>query len=103
MVGRGEVWWHEAPGEKARPVLVLTRQAAVDAMARVLAVPATTTVRGIPSEVAVDESDGMPRACVLALDNTAPVRKAHLSRLVTRLGPERLAEVCLALRDATDC
>jgi mRNA-degrading endonuclease toxin of MazEF toxin-antitoxin module len=24
-VRRGEVWWHEPPGEKRRPVLILTR------------------------------------------------------------------------------
>ena len=41
--------------------------------------------------------------CALALDNVAPVRKSHLTRHVTSLGPVRMAEVCQALRDATDC
>lgn len=27
---RGEVWWHEAPGSKRRPALVLTRSEAVE-------------------------------------------------------------------------
>lgn len=31
---------------------------------RVLAVPATTTIRGIPTEVALDRADGMPNECV---------------------------------------
>jgi mRNA interferase MazF len=84
-------------------VLVLTRQAGVDAMAKVLAVPATSTVRGIPTEVALGPEDAMPKECVLALDNVAPVRKAHLTRRITTLGPVRMAEVCQALHDATDC
>jgi mRNA interferase MazF len=103
LVERGEVWWHEPPDEKARPVLVLTRQAGVDVMSRVLAVPATTTVRGIPTEVALEADDGMPKTCVLNLDNLAPVRKAHLTRFITKLGPTRMAEVCAAMGRATDC
>lgn len=95
--------WHEAPDETPRPVLVLTRQVGVEVMARVLAVPATTTVRGIPTEVVLGSDDGMPKECVLALSRVNPVRKAHLTRHITTLGPARLAEVCQALGDATDC
>jgi mRNA-degrading endonuclease toxin of MazEF toxin-antitoxin module len=29
-VRRGEVWWHEPPDSKRRPVLILTRDEAVD-------------------------------------------------------------------------
>lgn len=100
---RGDIFWHEPPDETPRPVLILTRQVGVAVMSKVLAVPATTTVRGIPTEVVLGSDDGMPKECVLALDNVAPVRKAHLTRRITTLGPVRLVEVCRALRDATDC
>lgn len=72
-------------------------------MAKVLAAPATTSVRGIPTEVRLGPDDGMPKECVLSLDNLAPVRKAHLSRRITSLGSSRMVEVCRALADATDC
>ena len=72
-------------------------------MSRVLGVPATTTARGIPTEVALDGEDGMPKPCVLSLDNIGPVRKVHLTRRITTLGPARMAEVCQALTRATDC
>jgi len=36
---------------------------------RVICVPATTRLRGLNSEIALDEHDGMPRSCVLSTDN----------------------------------
>ncbi|HUG83808.1 MAG TPA: type II toxin-antitoxin system PemK/MazF family toxin [Euzebya sp.] len=102
-VMRGEVWWHESPDDKPRPVLVLSRAAAVPVMTKVLAAPLTTTVRRIPSEVALGVEDGVPKTCVVSLDNLAPVRKAHLTHRVTALGPDRLAEVCRAIAIAVDC
>ena len=85
MVARGEVWWYEDPRAGRRPFLVLTRDEAIPVMNQLIAVPATRTVRGIPTEIPLDESDGMPAACVLILDNVAVIRKALCTRLVTRL------------------
>ena len=45
---RGEVWWVEHPSAGRRPHLVLTRDAAIERLTRVLGVPATRTIRGIP-------------------------------------------------------
>lgn len=70
---------------------------------RVLAVPATRSVRDIPTHVQLDESDGMREPCALTVDNTFAPRKGLLSRRITRLGPEKMAEVCAALAAATSC
>lgn len=51
----------------------------------------------------MDESEGMPAPCVLTLDNVTVVRKAALTMRITRLGPERMAEVCIALNVAVAC
>lgn len=72
-------------------------------MNQVLGVPATSVVRGIPTEVGLDETDGMPRACVLALDNVSVIRKALCTERITRLGPDRMLAVCEALQQATAC
>jgi mRNA-degrading endonuclease toxin of MazEF toxin-antitoxin module len=32
-VTRGEIWWYEPPDAKRRPVLILTRAAAIDRLA----------------------------------------------------------------------
>ena len=100
---RGELWWVEHPNHRSRPHLVLHRNAIVNVLPRVLAVPATRTRRGIPTEVELDESDGVPAACVLSLDNLTLLDRGQFTRRITRLGPERMAAVCAALRVATGC
>ncbi len=103
MVVRGEIWWHEAPEESRRPYLVLTRDEGIEVLHSVLAVPATRTARGIPTEVALGAEDGMPVDCVVTLDNVTVVRKAHLTTYITTLSPVRMAEVCAALAFAVAC
>jgi len=103
VVNRGEVWWYDHPRAGRRPFLILTRDDALPVLHQVLAVPATRTVRGIPTEVALDGDDGMPSPCCLTLDNVAPIRVALCTELITRLSPRRMAEVCAALATATAC
>lgn len=100
---RGDVWWVEHPGVGRRPHLVLTREAAVPVLTSVLAVPATRTIRGIPTEVEVGPADGMPEHCVLSLDNVRAIAKAAFVERICTLGPEPMARVCRALALATGC
>lgn len=103
MVARGEMWWAELPGAGARPALVLTRERAIPVLHRVLVVPATRTVRGIPTEVRLTIDDGMPEECALSFDNVSAVPKDALRARICALGPERMAAVCQAWRDVADC
>ena len=100
MVARGDVVLagHESPDEQRRPYLVLTRDEGIPLLNQLLAVPATCTIRGIPTEVHLDVADGMPAERALTLDNLLVVRKSMLTGYVTTLGPAKLAEVCAALR-----
>ena len=100
---RGELWWVEHPTAGRRPHLVLTRDAAIEGLARVLGVPATRTVRGIPSEVELGPDDGLPDRCVLSFDNVRVVRKAYFVDRICTLSPERMEHVCRALAIATGC
>jgi mRNA interferase MazF len=102
-VRRGEVWWHEPPDAKRRPVLILSRDEAIERLHDVLAVPATSTVRGIETEVQLGESDGMLAVCALSLDNTFLIEKALLTGRITELSAARMSEVCRALDVATGC
>lgn len=68
-----------------------------------IAVPITRRIRSIPTEVFLDRSDGLPFECVVSVDNIQVVRKAHLVRRVSSLSPERLVQVCDALRFAVNC
>ena len=100
---RGEVWWAERPEMKRRPVLVLTRAVVAQRLGQLTVAEITTRPRDLPTEVPVDQDDGLPRPCVVTLDNLQTVRRAHLVDYITTLGRERMAEVCQALRIAVDC
>ncbi len=100
---RGEVWWHEPPGEKVRPVVILTRNEAIGRLNKLVVAPSTGKIWGIPSEVEVGREDGMPEDGVLSLDNTALARKFELTERITELGAEKMDAVCKALVAATSC
>ena len=85
MVRRGDVFWLEHPEWGRRPVLVLTRDAAVPVLKRVTVAAITRRVRGIPTEVALDEDDGMPTRCAVTLDNLGDAWKGTLVDRVTTL------------------
>ena len=82
---------------------MLTRDEAIPVLNQVLAVPATRTVRGIPTEVALDQTDGMPSPCVLSLDNVTVIRPSLCTTLITRLDAATMTRVCEALARATGC
>jgi mRNA interferase MazF len=103
VVNRGEVWWAEHPDAGRRPYLVLTRQGAISVLNRVLAVPATRTIRGIPTEVVLDQDDGMPQPCALSFDNVVTMPQSLFTERICRLGVDRLDRVCRALRTAAGC
>jgi len=103
MVKRGEVWWYEEPDRRPRPHLVLSRDEVIPVLRTLLAVPATRTARGIPTEIPLDEHDGMPVASVLTIDNLTTVDRTYLTRLITTLSPVRMRQVCDALAFAMAC
>jgi mRNA interferase MazF len=69
----------------------------------VLAVPATRTLRAIPTEVVLDHADGMPETCCLSLDNLTTMAQEFFRERITRLSIDRMHEVCRALSIATGC
>ena len=103
LVARSEIWWVEHSDAGRRPFLVLTRQAAIPVLNALLAVPATRTIRQIPTEVVIDTGDGMPEECALTLDNLTLVPKELFRSRITRLSAERMREVCRALALASGC
>jgi mRNA interferase MazF len=98
-----ELWWSELPEAGRRPVLILTRPEAVNRLPRILVAPATTNIRGLPSEVALDETDGLSRPCVLNLDTPELVPRQFLVERIGVLTAHRWHEVCAALERAVNC
>jgi mRNA interferase MazF len=98
LMQRGEVRWYRFPRpDKQRPVLVLTRDSALEFLGEVTIAPITSTVRDIPSEVRLTVADGMPRECAINLDHIQTVARGRLGALIATLGPRRLLEVRSAL------
>jgi mRNA interferase MazF len=103
VVNRGEVWWADHPETGRRPYLILTRQAVIPLLRKVTAVPATRRIRGIPSEVPLDEQDGMPGPCVLNFDNLVVMPKGWFVERICELPTVRMVQVCRALAVAMGC
>ncbi len=94
----GEVRWYTfKEPDKRRPVLVLTRNSAINFLNALTIAPITTTIRDIPSEVFLSRDDGLFTDCAVTLDNLQTVPKAKIGELITRLPPERIEAVKQAL------
>lgn len=91
------------PPDKSRPVLVLTRGSALLYLARVTVAPITSTIRGVPSEVALGVEDGMRQPCAVNLHNLVTVAPARLGPRLARLDSERMRRVCAALAFSLEC
>ena len=104
LPARGEVWWCELPEIGRRPVVVLSRDAAIPRLRRALVAPCTTTIRGLASEVVVEpDSDPVPRRSAVNLDSVESVSVTVLVSRLGRLADTRMREICGALEVAVDC
>ena len=104
LPARGEVWWCELGEVGRRPVVVLSRDAAIPRLRRALIGPCTTTIRGIPSEVLLEPGeDPVPRTSVVNLDSVESVSLGTLVERLGRLSDGRMRQICGALETAMDC
>lgn len=103
-IARGDIRLYQfAPPDKKRPVVVLTRDSAISYLSAVTVAPVTSTIRGVPSEVVLNEGDGMKSVCAVNLHNAVTISKQHLGRRVAQLSPLRMSEICVALRFSLGC
>lgn len=101
---RGEIWWCELGEVGRRPVVVLSRDAAIPRLRRALVGPCTTTIRGLPSEVVLEPGDDpVPLRSAVNLDSVESVSVAFLVERLGRLSDRRMDQVCEALAVAVDC
>ena len=91
------------PPDKQPPVLILTRDGAIDYLSTVTVAPIMSTVRGVPSEVILDVDDGMKGRCAINLHHAVTVSQERLANRVASFTDERMREVCAALRFSLGC
>lgn len=98
---RGEVRWYKFSSlDRRRPVVILTRDSALEFLGEVTVAPVTNMIRDIPSEVLLTEVDGMPRPCAVNLDHIQTVSKGKIGSLITTLSSDRISQIRQALRFA---
>src|SRR5580693_3891638 len=103
-IARGDIRLYTfAPPDKKRPVVVLTRDSAVPYLSTVTVAPITSTIRGVPSEVLLNEEDGMKSPCAVNLHNSVTVSQRRLGKRVAQLSSARMNDVCAALRFSLGC
>jgi mRNA interferase MazF len=88
--------------DKARPVLVLTRELVWPYMTSVTVAPVTSTVRGLSTEVPVGRENGLDGDCVVSCDNVVTVPKTTLGRQIGYLLPAQEAALTTAIMAAFD-
>ncbi|MGA3372007.1 MAG: type II toxin-antitoxin system PemK/MazF family toxin [Terracidiphilus sp.] len=107
MAGRiahGDVrLYNFAPPDKNRPVVVLTRDSAIAYLSTVTVAPITSAIRGVPSEVVLNEEDGMKASCAVNLHNAITVSQDRLGKRVAQLSSMRMNDICAALRFSMGC
>jgi mRNA interferase MazF len=65
---------HVAELDKARPVLILTRELVRPHLTTVTVAPITTNIRGLSTEVSVGKANGLEGPSVVSCDNITTVR-----------------------------
>ena len=96
----GEIW--RGIVDKPRPVVVVSRDDARGVRARATVAIVSSTIRGIRTEVVLDHSDGLERACAVNADELFTMDKSRLERRIGRLRPEKLDALHDALRFALE-
>ena len=98
---QGDIWWAEAE-DKRRPVLIVTRSEAIPVLTWIMVAPITRTIRGIPTEIPLDEAHGVDLPCAASFDSLQPVRKTFLADRIGSLAFPR-QEICRTLGAMADC
>lgn len=89
--------------DKQRPVLVLSRQVAIDHLNTVIVAPITSTIRGLPSEVLLGIDDGLKKPSAANLDHLLTVSQADLKKFISHLEGARMQQACRAAAIALGC
>jgi mRNA interferase MazF len=84
-------------------VLALLHDSAVAYLATVTVGPITSTIRGVPSEVLLNEEDGVKTPCAVNLHNAVTIPQKQLGRRVAQLNDLKMREICSALRFSLGC
>jgi mRNA interferase MazF len=93
----------ETPNQKRRPVLIVSRDESIPVLNNVVVAPVTSTVRDIPTCIAVSADEGIDHDSVATFDNLAAVPKSVLTTRLGALGIDGRRQICEALAALANC
>ncbi len=93
---------HIAQLDKARPVLVLTRQMVRPHLSRATVAPITSVARGLSTEVPVGVANGLDQDGVVSCDNIVTVPADSIGKHIGFLLPHQEPALAGAIRTAFD-
>lgn len=91
---------HIASLDKARPVVLLTREIAVPHVSRVTVAPITSRIRGLSTEVLLDARNGVDGSCVISCDNITTILRSDLGRVIGFLREDQETDLTSAISSA---
>jgi len=95
---RGELRWYTfAAPDKRWPVLLLTRDAVIESLNEIIAVPATRTIRGLSTEVLLSPDDRHAHELRVELRSRRYRERSRLGAVLTTLPGQRWPQVEKAL------
>ena len=100
---RGELWFADVPGDKRRPVLVLTRDPLGRHLRSVICAPVTSTIRLLHTEVVIGIEQGLAHESVANCDNTFLLPRHRLVKKLGRATEDQMTAVCRAVALAIGC
>ena len=102
-LGHGQIWWADLDSDELRPVVILTRTPVARRLKRVLVAPVTSTVRSIPTEVALARSSGVRPGSVANLDNSLLLDVDRLLELIGSVQRHEWPTFCIAMQRVMGC
>ena len=93
---------HIARLDKARPVLVLTRELVIPERTQITVAPVTSTARGLSVEIPVGQDNGLGKDSVVNCDNIVTIPKTAIGERIGYLLPAQEAALTAAIRAAFD-
>ncbi|MBX3243204.1 MAG: type II toxin-antitoxin system PemK/MazF family toxin [Acidobacteria bacterium] len=98
---RGDIYWIKfKQPDKTRPALIITRNSAIPLLTSVTVIPITSTIRDNAASIWLDESDGMPKPCVINVDQIQTISKEKIGAYLTHIEPVKMDEVVEAIKFA---
>jgi len=100
-VRRGDIYWVRFPSPAGRrPAVLVSRDEAYAVRSRIAVVPVTRNVRGIPTEVRLGPTEGLPKVSVANADEIVTIPAAILDERITTLTRPKIDALDEALRFA---